>query len=311
MTGDSRWTDLFLQVHQFMVGVAPIRSLCRVGWAAKQLVSIPSDLLRTPTGQHQEVAVSRQLHRALAGFVRAVTLEALGLGATLAGGAQQLLGAPTAEEQPAGVPGALGSMQHCDAADAQVASTCAAAATKMAAACSCLLELWRCWAVSYIILFAAKIKLVCNQDGLQQAEGCLYVHRFDLTRARQPWDALCLSPAVLWPQTLLTPVQPGLKVTHLSCRSVRWAPAGCAGPESGLPQRGLSTGDEASPNSQRRSQHQQCYGPRSAGGPFGCCCTGVCSSGCSACYFFRGQECAVPWSHRQKAFWGLTSQKIT
>ncbi len=151
--------DLFVQVHQFMVGVAPIRSLCRVGWAAKQLVSIPSDLLRNPTGQQQEVAVSRQLHRALAGFVRAVTLEALGLGATLAGGAQQLLGAPTAEEQPAGAhahPVAnKAALQQCCA---PVASTCAAAATRMGqpATALCLFALLSC----QIHCYAAKVRCI-------------------------------------------------------------------------------------------------------------------------------------------------------
>ena len=202
--------DLFVQVHQFMVGVAPIRSLCRVGWAAKQLVSIPSDLLRNPTGQQQEVAVSRQLHRALAGFVRAVTLEALGLGATLAGGAQQLLGAPTAEEQPAGAhahPVAnKAALQQCCA---PVASTCAAAATRVGQPAAaplfvCVAELSDSLLCgqSQMHCFAAAVELGRNQE-----EGCLYIrNRSDLTRSRQPWGAVCLSLAVLWPQILLASV---------------------------------------------------------------------------------------------------------
>ena len=165
-----------------MVGVAPIRSLCRVGWAARQLVSIPSDLLRAPTGQQQEVAVSRQLHRALAGFVRAVTLEALGLGATLAGGAQHLLGAPTAEEQPAGV-------QAHPVAHLLPGSTVALLCTgcmNLSSSChqnssSLQLPVW----FLALLLFAAKVRLGRNQEGLQES-----VHA-DQSRTHHSHGMLC------------------------------------------------------------------------------------------------------------------------
>lgn len=96
-----------LQVHKFVVGVAPVRSLCRVGWAAKQLLTIPADQLRSngpAYSGNSEVAVGRQLRRGVTALARAVTLEALGLGASVAGGADFVLrgGSGRGSEQPSG-----------------------------------------------------------------------------------------------------------------------------------------------------------------------------------------------------------------
>lgn len=99
---------LWLQVHKFVVGVAPVRSLCRVGWAAKQLLSIPADQLRsTSSSSHSinnDVALTRQLRRGVTTLARAVTLEALGLGASVAGGADFVLrgGSGSGADHPAG-----------------------------------------------------------------------------------------------------------------------------------------------------------------------------------------------------------------
>ena len=95
------------QVHKFVVGVAPVRSLCRVGWAAKQLLAIPADQLRGNSPAYagnSDVAVGRQLRRGVTALARAVTLEALGLGASVAGGADYVLrgGSGRRSEQPAG-----------------------------------------------------------------------------------------------------------------------------------------------------------------------------------------------------------------
>lgn len=96
------------QVHKFLVGVAPVRSLCRVGWAAKQLLSIPADQLRNTTVSNgngsSDVTLTRQLRRGVTSLARAVTLEALGLGASVAGGADFVLrgGSGQGSEHPAG-----------------------------------------------------------------------------------------------------------------------------------------------------------------------------------------------------------------
>ena len=103
------WGVVLLQVHKFVVGVAPVRSLCRVGWAAKQLLSIPADQLRsTSSGSRHnissEVAFTRQLRRGVTTLARAVTLEALGLGASVAGGADFVFrgGSGSGSDHPAG-----------------------------------------------------------------------------------------------------------------------------------------------------------------------------------------------------------------
>ncbi len=96
----------WVQVHKFVVGVAPVRSLCRVGWAAKQLLSIPADQLRNTgnSNSNSDVAFTRQLRRGVTTLARAVTLEALGLGASVAGGADFVLrgGSGSGSEHPAG-----------------------------------------------------------------------------------------------------------------------------------------------------------------------------------------------------------------
>jgi len=96
-------------VHKFVVGVAPVRSLCRVGWAAKQLLSIPADQLRNTSSSsshsiNNDVAFTRQLRRGVTTLARAVTLEALGLGASVAGGADFVLrgGSGSSSDHPAG-----------------------------------------------------------------------------------------------------------------------------------------------------------------------------------------------------------------
>ena len=100
-----------LQVHKFVVGVAPVRSLCRVGWAATQLLSIPAEQLRNTAisngssrSSGSEVTLTRQLRRGVTSLARAVTLEALGLGASVAGGADFVLrgGSAGGSEHPAG-----------------------------------------------------------------------------------------------------------------------------------------------------------------------------------------------------------------
>ncbi len=96
-------------MHKFVVGVAPVRSLCRVGWAAKQLLSIPADQLRNTSSSsshsiNNDVAFTRQLRRGVTTLARAVTLEALGLGASVAGGADFVLrgGSGSGSDHPAG-----------------------------------------------------------------------------------------------------------------------------------------------------------------------------------------------------------------
>ena len=95
-------------MHKFVVGVAPVRSLCRVGWAVGQLLSIPADQLRNTTisngSSNSDVSLSRQLRRGVTSLARAVTIEALGAGASVAGGADYVLrgGSGQGSEHPAG-----------------------------------------------------------------------------------------------------------------------------------------------------------------------------------------------------------------
>lgn len=85
------------------MGVAPIGSLSRVASAAAQLVAIPGDQMRRNGPSAGAPPLSRQLQRGFTGLAKAVTLEALALGATMAGGAQHILagGAAPIEENPA------------------------------------------------------------------------------------------------------------------------------------------------------------------------------------------------------------------
>ncbi len=105
-------------MHKFVVGVAPVRSLCRVGWAAKQLLSIPADQLRSTSSSHNisnDVAFTRQLRRGVTTLARAVTLEALGLGASVAGGADFVLrgGSGSGSDHPAGKAQTHENKNHC------------------------------------------------------------------------------------------------------------------------------------------------------------------------------------------------------
>ena len=94
------------------MGVAPVRSLCRVGWAARQLLAIPADQFRPGatagagggSSINSEVAFSRQIRRGVTALARAVTVEALGAGASVAGGADYVLrgGSGSRSEHPAG-----------------------------------------------------------------------------------------------------------------------------------------------------------------------------------------------------------------
>ncbi|GAB4814248.1 hypothetical protein N2152v2_001294 [Parachlorella kessleri] len=88
------------QVHKFLAGIAPIRSLCKVSSAAMQLISIPVEHLFAessgPASQRslsslRDASFLRQMRRGLLGLARAIAAEALGLGASVAGSAQSVL----------------------------------------------------------------------------------------------------------------------------------------------------------------------------------------------------------------------------
>lgn len=115
------------QAHKFIAGVAPIRSVVRVGGAVAGLLAVPAAALggagsgggggglsvAAAAGKIGAIAdseLSRQLRRSTAGFVRALVFEALGLGAAAAAGAQAALAGgapPPAAEPPPGVAAAL------------------------------------------------------------------------------------------------------------------------------------------------------------------------------------------------------------
>ncbi|KAK3276418.1 hypothetical protein CYMTET_15502 [Cymbomonas tetramitiformis] len=77
--------DISKQLHKFVQGVAPVKSLCTVGNGTAQLVLEPLKQYR------REGRVLRGLQKGTAAFMRSVTLEALGLGAHVAGGARHVL----------------------------------------------------------------------------------------------------------------------------------------------------------------------------------------------------------------------------
>ena len=82
------------QVHKFVAGVTPIRSICRLGWATAQLLAIPSDrALKREAASRPclDRFCSRQIRRSLMTFVQAVTLESLGLGQSIASSAQYIV----------------------------------------------------------------------------------------------------------------------------------------------------------------------------------------------------------------------------
>ncbi len=98
------------QAHKFVTGVAPISSVVRVGSAVAGLLAVPAAHItasrRDGTLRHLDGQLSRQLRRSTATFVRALVYEALGLGATVAGGAQMVLQggpSPAPSETPSGV----------------------------------------------------------------------------------------------------------------------------------------------------------------------------------------------------------------
>jgi hypothetical protein len=133
------------QAHKFIAGVAPIRSVVRVGGAVAGLLAVPATSIGGAVSRQiagggggpgggggggagggglaaATVAAAeplwalvdgepgRQLRRSAAGFVRALVFEALGVGATVAAGAQVVLagGAPApAVEPPPSVSAAL------------------------------------------------------------------------------------------------------------------------------------------------------------------------------------------------------------
>lgn len=103
------------QAHKFLTGVAPIRSVVRVGGAVAGLLAVPVAHIgaasRRGSSAHdaadggsstQDGHMSRALRRSTAGFVRALVYEALGLGATMAAGAQMVLtgGTPVSLNAP-------------------------------------------------------------------------------------------------------------------------------------------------------------------------------------------------------------------
>ncbi|KAL4447967.1 hypothetical protein ABPG75_005186 [Micractinium tetrahymenae] len=104
------------QAHRFVSGIAPIASICRVSSAAAQLVAIPrQQLYKHSSGSVGGLTLSaladedfrRQMQRGLAGFVRAVALEAITLGATVAAGAEVALAGESSASHTAGVKQAL------------------------------------------------------------------------------------------------------------------------------------------------------------------------------------------------------------
>ncbi len=81
-----------MQVHKFVAGMAPIRSVVRLGSAFTGLLATPA-LLRRETlragsaGGTADGRLGRALRRSTASFARALVFEALGLGASVAAGA--------------------------------------------------------------------------------------------------------------------------------------------------------------------------------------------------------------------------------
>lgn len=105
------------QAHRFVSAIAPIASICRVSSAAAQLLAIPRQQLykRCSGGGGNKLILNsladedfrRQMQRGLAGFVRAVALEAINLGATVAAGAEVALAGEASASHTAGMKQAL------------------------------------------------------------------------------------------------------------------------------------------------------------------------------------------------------------
>jgi autophagy-related protein 2 len=104
------------QAHKFLTGVAPIRSVVRVGGAVAGLLAVPAahisgavarrgcSSLAAAAASAGNSSASDALRKSTVSFVRALVFEALGLGATVAAGAQVVLagGLPVAMEAPSG-----------------------------------------------------------------------------------------------------------------------------------------------------------------------------------------------------------------
>eukprot|EP00245_Coleochaete_scutata_P001805 TRINITY_DN1225_c0_g1_i4.p1 TRINITY_DN1225_c0_g1~~TRINITY_DN1225_c0_g1_i4.p1 ORF type:complete len:584 (+),score=89.76 TRINITY_DN1225_c0_g1_i4:230-1753(+) len=73
------------QVHKFVEGMGPLKSLCAVGKGVAKLVKLPAEHYR------RDRRLLRGMRKGATAFLRSVSLEALGLGAQLAAGAQELL----------------------------------------------------------------------------------------------------------------------------------------------------------------------------------------------------------------------------
>ncbi len=88
-----------------MTAVAPIQALCRVGGALNELLAIPAEALgmaaASPADGNRPMPVSHKLQRSLTSLAKAVTVEALSLGATVAHGAQVVLQGRPSSAAPA------------------------------------------------------------------------------------------------------------------------------------------------------------------------------------------------------------------
>ena len=87
-------------MHKLVTAVAPIQALCRVGSALHDLLAIPAEMLgiaaATPSNGTRPLPVSHKLQRSLISLAKAVTVEALSLGAHVAHGTHVVLqGRPT------------------------------------------------------------------------------------------------------------------------------------------------------------------------------------------------------------------------
>ena len=103
---------LGLQMHKLVTAVAPIQALCRVGSALNDLLAIPAEMLgiapATPSNGTRPLPVSHKLQRSLISLAKAVTVEALSLGATVAHGTHVVLqGRPSSAAAASTTPASL------------------------------------------------------------------------------------------------------------------------------------------------------------------------------------------------------------
>ncbi|KAK9835694.1 hypothetical protein WJX74_005996 [Apatococcus lobatus] len=84
-----------IKMHKLVTAVAPIQALCRVGSALNDLLAIPAELLgiatASPSHGSRPLPVSHKLQRSLVSLAKAVTVEALSLGAQVAHGTHVVL----------------------------------------------------------------------------------------------------------------------------------------------------------------------------------------------------------------------------